>query len=268
MLYKIALTLLAIGLALAQSISPPSAAEQRTVLAEATEYVIHHENNLPNFICTQTTRRFEDAIGKGVWRPIDIIVERLTYFEHHEEYKVFLLNGQPASIAHDKLGGATSSGEFGSMMKGIFAPDAEASFTWQNWFTLRGRKMQVYAYRVPVSNSNYHLIVPEKALDLKAGYHGLIFLDSRKHFVHRITLHADGIPPGYPIQDVSVVLDYEYSRIGDSDYLLPLEFELRSRQGTRWVKNNVAYEDYRKFGADSSITFGRDQTLEDKPLKK
>ena len=128
--------------------------------------------------------------------------------------------------------------------------------------------MQVYAYRVPVSNSNYHLIVPEQSLDFKAGYHGLIFLDSRKHFVHRITLHADGIPPGYPIQDVSVVLDYEYSRIGDSEYLLPLEFELRSRQGTRWVKNNVAYEDYRKFGADSSIIFGRDQTPEDKPIKK
>src|SRR5207302_5913035 len=105
-------------------------------------------------------------------------------------------------------------------------------------------KMHVFAYRVRVSKSNYHLVVPEQSLDFTAGYHGLIFVDSRKHFVHRITLHPDGIPSDYPIQEVSVVLDYEYSRIGDSDYLLPLEFELRSRQGPRWVKNSVAYEDY------------------------
>ena len=41
----------------------------------------------------------------------------------------------------------------------------------------------------------------EPILDLVAAYHGLIFIDSRKHFVHRITLHADGIPPYFPIQE-------------------------------------------------------------------
>ena len=69
------------------------------------------------------------------------------------------------------------------------------------------------------------------SIDLVAAYHGLIFIDSRKHFVHRITLHADGIPPSFPVQDVSLALDYEYTRIGEGEYLLPLTFELRSREG-------------------------------------
>ena len=34
------------------------------------------------------------------------------------------------------------------------------------------------------------------------------------------------------IQDISLMLDYEYTRIGDANYLLPLTFELRSREGT------------------------------------
>ena len=240
---------------------PPDAAQQKKILADATDFASNHEHSLPNFLCIQTTRRFQDfrspnLQGNDEWRPIDIIVERLAYFEHHEDYKVIEINGVPSSIEHNKLGGASSSGEFGSVMKGIFAPETATDFTWQTWFTLRGRKMHVYAYRVAVDKSDYHVVVPERSKDLVAAYHGLIFIDDRKHFVHRITLHADGIPPAFPIQDISLMLDYEYTRIGDADYLLPLTFELRSREGNVRIKNDVDYDQYRKFTADSSVSFG------------
>ncbi len=240
---------------------PPNPAEQKKILADATDYAFNHERSLPNFLCIQTTRRFQDFQGRDVpggdqWRPIDIIVERLAYFEHQEDYKVIEINGIASSIAHNKLGGASSSGEFGSVMKGIFAPETATEFTWQTWFTLRGRRMHVYAYHVAAAKSDYHVVVPELGKDIVAAYHGLIFVDDRKHFIHRITLHADGIPPAYPIQDISLMLDYEYTRIGDADYLLPLNFELRSREGNVRIKNDVDYDEYRKFTADSSVKFG------------
>jgi hypothetical protein len=234
---------------------PPDAAVVQKVLADATEYATNHERNLPNFICTQTTRRFEDFSGREEFRPIDIIVERLTYFEHQEDYRVLLINGLPSDLAHDQLGGASSSGEFGSVMKGIFAPVSAAEFHWQAWFTLRGQKMHVYAYQIAKANSDYHIVVRGQAIDLVTAYHGLIFVDDRRHFIHRITLHADGIPPAFPVQDVSLMLDYEYTRIGDADYLLPLNFELRSREGRVLIKNDVDYDSYRKFTADSTLTF-------------
>ena len=239
----------------AQDPPPPDAADQKKILADATSYAFNHERNLPDFLCNQTTRRFEDYGGREEWRPIDIIVERLTYVEHREDYKVIEINGIPSNIAHDKLGGASSSGEYGSVMKGIFAPETEAQFTWQTWFTLRGHRMHVYAYRVAADKSDYHVMVPLESKDLVTAYHGLIFIDDRQHYVHRITLHADGIPPGFPIQDVSLMLDYDYTRIGNSDYLLPLTFELRSREGKVGIKNDVDYDDYRKFSADSVVTF-------------
>jgi hypothetical protein len=249
-----------LGYAVAQS-PAPDASEQKKILADATDYAFNHERSLPNFLCIQTTRRFQnipsrESQGREEWRPIDIIVERLAYFEHQEDYKVIEINGVPSSIEHTKLGGASSSGEFGSVMKGIFAPETATDFTWQSSFTLRGRKMHVYAYRVAVDKSDYHVVVPEQKRDLVAAYHGLIFIDDRKHFIHRITLHADGIPPAYPIQDISLMLDYEYTRIGDANYLLPLTFELRSREGNYRIKNDVDYDQYRKFTADSSLSFG------------
>jgi len=234
---------------------PPDPAEQKRILADATDYAFNHERGLPNFLCIQTTRRFQDSQGRDDWRPLDIIVERLAYFEHHEDYKVIEINGVPSSIPHDKLGGASSSGEFGSVMKGIFTAQTGTDFTWQAWFTLRGRKMHVYAYSVAAAKSDYHVVVPDRAKDLVTAYHGLIFIDASKHFIHRITLHADGIPPAFPIQDISLMLDYEYTRIGDTSYLLPLTFELRSREGSVQIKNDVDYDGYRKFTADSSVSF-------------
>ena len=249
--------LLAVAFAASGQIRPnPDAAEQSKILADASEYALNHEHSLPNFICTQTTQRFVDLTGNSGFRSVDLIVERLTYFEHHEEYKVFMVNGEASSMSHRELGGATSEGEFGSIMKGIFWPQANTQFTWERFYTLRGRRMNVYSYRVRASGSDYHIVVPVKKLDLVTAYHGLIFIDDEKHFVHRITLHADGIPMDFPVQEVGLVLDYDYTRIGDSDYLLPLEFELRSREGRSLIKNDVTYDSYRKFNADANITFG------------
>lgn len=238
----------------------PDAADQKKVLADATDFAFHHERSLPNFLCVQTTRRFADfgargGLGHEQWRPLDLIVERLAYVEHHEEYKVIEINGVPSSIEHEKLGGASSSGEFGSVMKGIFAPETAAKFHWQTFFTLRGRRMDVYAYQVAADRSEYHVMAASLGKDLVTAYHGLIFIDERTHYIHRITLHADGIPPTYPVQDVSLMLDYDYTRIGDADYLLPLSFELRSREGNVLSKNDVDYDGYRKFTADSSVSF-------------
>src|SRR5277367_4564245 len=92
--------LAAVPLQCALAQNPPDAAEQKKILADATDYAFHHEQSLPNFLCVQTTRRFQDFQDHDEWRPLDVIVERLAYFEHHEDYKIIEINGVPSSIAH------------------------------------------------------------------------------------------------------------------------------------------------------------------------
>jgi len=243
----------------------PDANEQRKIIADATIYASNQERNLPNFLCTQTTQRFVDFTGSSGFPPLDLIVENLTYFDHHENYQVIMVNGQAANVTHAQLGGAISSGEFASLLKDIFAPESATTFTWENYYKLRGRLMHVFSYRVLSANSAFHLRAPSQGLDLVIGYHGHIFIDEQDHLVYRITQHADEVPPDYPLQDESMILDYEYTRIGDHDYLLPLEFELRLREGRQLVRNDVKYTDYQKFVADTKITF--DAPGPDKPGK-
>ncbi len=256
-------------------IPPPSAAEQKRVLDAATEYAINYTKKLPDFICSQVTRRYVDPTGKEVWRPQDTILERLSYFEQHEDYKVVMVNDRPTDIAHEKLGGsATSSGEFGSIMKEIFDPKTKTDFNWSRWATLSSRRTYVFNYHVPQEHSTYritHYVNPnsaEGAQSVVPAYHGEVFIDKEDLKVMRITLTAEDLG-SFPIREVTLKLIYGPARIGDSDFVLPLQAELRSSDDRRFlVKNNIEFRMYRKFGADTSITFDTPAPLPEGELKE
>jgi len=233
---------------------PPDSIEQKKVLAEATEYALNYTKTLPDYICTQVTRRYVDQRGRG-FTPMDTIVEKLTYFEHKEDYKVVLVNSTPMDIKHEQLGGATSSGEFGTMLHEIFDPQTQTHFEWDRWGTLRKRRNHVFSY--VVEQHLYRIMVRDTHEDIVVGYHGLIYVDNENHMINRITMIADGIPSTFPIQEVSEELDYDYQTIGDHTFLLPYVSELHSREGRYLIKNHIEFRNYRKFGVEANITFDK-----------
>lgn len=238
------------------TIPPPSSIEQAKILAEVTQNARDYVTTLPNFICTQVTRRHVDPAGQQNWRLVDTIQERLSYFEKKEDYKVVLVNNQAVSgVDHDKLGGATSSGEFGTMLSEIFDPESHAQFDWERWATLRGRRMYVFSFRVPQRYSKYSILHVESGRRIIAGYHGLVYADRDTKQVMRIKLDCDSIPPDFPIQQVSLDLNYDLTAIADQQFVLPLKADLRSSQGRYQSWNEVEFHLYRKFGTDTSITF-------------
>lgn len=240
--------------ALADSLPEPDLLEQQKVLAEAAASIVNHDADSPTFVCLQTTHRFENVNGRG-WNPIETIVEQVAYLNDRGVYQVRTGNGQTVRVPANEARGASASTEVGSDIETLFTPQTPAIFRWHNWTVLRGTRMYVYTYEVPAALGLYHIEFSDRSMDLMTPYHGLVFVDAQRHCVHRITLHADEIPPEFPVQDIAVSVDYDYRRISDAEYLLPLQFELRSRQGNRLIKNDVSYGDYRKFSAASASVF-------------
>jgi hypothetical protein len=233
---------------------PPDSIEQKRVLGDATDYALNYTSRLPDFICTQVTRRYVDPSGMEFWRAQDTITERLSFYERHEDYRVVLINNQPVEMSHEKLGGVVSAGEFGSMMQEIFSPETETQFDWDRWATLRGRRMHVFSYKVLVSRSKYSIIA-EGNQKIIAGYHGLIYVDRDTSAIMKITLEADDIPPGFPVREVHLSLDYDHVTISDRDFILPLKAIITSRLRDKFLtKNEVEFRLYRKFTAESTIT--------------
>lgn len=253
---------------------PPDSVTQGKIIEETREYVKNYTKNLPNFICVQVTRRDVDPTGSGTaFRHVDTVTTKLSYNEGHEDYQVVLVNNAPVTnMTMEKLGGTTSSGEFGSMMRQIFSPESFARFEWDHWATLRGRRTYVFNYDIEQRYSQFH-VTYEKTMDIVTAYRGLIYIDEDTKMVTKITQIPYDIPETFPVHDVKLSLDYDFTKIGDSEFLLPLK-SVNTSKGTRYMsRNEIEFRLYRKFGTESTIKFETPDPLpqdktEEKPKEK
>ncbi len=248
-------------------IPPPSYEEQQSVLNQVREYALNYSKTLPDFICTQVTRRYYDPTGLEFFHIQDTITAKLSYFEQKEKYEVKLVNNQMVERSMESLGGTTSSGEFGSMLRQVFEPKSDAEFHWERWATLRGRRAHVYNYKVEQARSEWGIDY-EHRLQITPAYRGLVFVDKSDNKVIRITLEAVEIPQDFPIQMAKTTLDYDYTKIGTTDFLLPLRAEIRLRHDKYLSKNEVEFRLYRKFSAETTLTFDTPEPLDEKKTKE
>jgi hypothetical protein len=249
-----------------QPIPPPSSLEQGRILDQVREYAMEYTKKLPNFICTQVTRRFIDPSGLEFWQLQDVVTAKLSYFEQKEDYKIVFVNNRYVDTTMDKIGGATSTGEFGSMMREVFDPATRTTFEWERWATLRGKRMHVFAYRVAEERSQWRILY-EKTASVKPGYKGLVYVDRDTMAVMRITLEAENLPLSFPVQQALTTLDYEYQTIAAGEFVLPLKASMRMRSGKLLVKNEVEFRSYNRFGAEATITF-TPEPLSEEQLKE
>ncbi len=250
----------------AAAIPPPSSAEQARVLKEVREYALNYSKSLPNFICVQVTRRYADRTGMQFWAPQDVITARLSYFEQKEDYKVMMVNDRPSEATYDSLGGATSTGEFGSMLREIFEPESQTRFAWERWATLRGKRAHVYKYYVSQLNSKYRIDWQRKQ-QVVVAYAGLIYVDKDTDTILRVTLNCE-IPPSFPVQEAATVLDYDLVKISEREFMLPLKAVVNMREAKYLTKNDVEFRVYRKFETDAVIKFETPDALPDDQTKE
>ena len=234
---------------------PPSQEEQDRIIAEARQHALAYTEGLPDYICLQVTRRFIDPSGLEMdWFRYDEIKTRVSYLDDHENYEVISVDNRPVEKTIRDLGGATSTGEFGTMLREVFDPKTETAFSWARHSLLRGRGVYVFGIRVDRRRSGLRLSV-QGANEYVAGYSGLVYVDKETERVLRIYMKAENIPPDFPMREAETRLDYDFVDISGNDYLLPLRARIRMREGTTLARNEVEFRLYRKFSADTTISF-------------
>ncbi len=241
---------------------PPSAEEQAKLLDEVRQYALNYTQRLPDFICLEQTRRYVDTTLQESWRLVDLLTAQLSYFNQKEDYKLISQNGRAVTdMAYASVEGAFSMGDFGSTMRDIFDPASHTSFAWERWATLRGRRMRIFSYRVPLRL--YTIVYQGEQKDrgqrIKVTYRGSIFVDGESSTIIRITQEALSIPPSFPVRQARATLDYDFVKIGDTEFFLPLAATLQTHiqmySGMVWTKNVKEFRSYRKFSADAVIKF-------------
>lgn len=210
---------------------------------------------LPNYICKEFMARFASTIHPADWRALDVVSSDLVYEDGRESYRNLAINGKPIKKAMEQLDGAWSTGEFGTMLRDVLSPATAADFRFSRESSVAGVRARVYNFQVERLNSHWHVQIASQSIN--PAYKGSIWVDPRNARVLRIEMQARSLPLEFPADTVESVLDYEYVRIGTGEFLLPVHSEsLSCQRGTNnCSRNTIDFRNYRKYDADSSITF-------------
>ncbi len=238
---------------------------------------LQYTNNLPNFICTQTTnRRVTDAsgflagmtgisTGHGVLgmpsgfssEGNDTIEEHLTFYDHAEHYEVISVNGEKVSgLDHLQFAGAVSAGEFGSALDNIFEPTSKTRFSWERDSSIKGRRVHVLGFRVPKEHGNL-VIYSRGDQQILVPYSGRIFIDAENVQALRIISDLE-LPAGFPIKEVHTTVEYRPTSIAGRIFNLPYESEVRLKDGSHLYINVIRFREYHKFSVQSTIHYDSD----------
>ena len=241
----------------------PNSIEQAAIMDEVREYALNYSKSLPNFLSTQVVRRFQAGApgsryaarsSEPSWQQVDLLTLRLSYFDQKEEYKLILHNNTPTTQDYKSVGGATSTGEFGSLLRDIFEPRTRAQFEWDGWARLRNQLVMAFHYSVAQANSQWG-IEYERTDHIVPAYSGRILIDKDTHVVLRITLNADDLPPSFPVKMATTVLDYDYVDISGHPFLLPLKSETQMSADGVLSRNDTEFRLYRKYSAEAEIKY-------------
>jgi hypothetical protein len=244
----------------------PSAAEQTAMLDRMRDYASQYIGTLPDFLCRQTTAQYEAGKKAGArWHRGDVLTVRLVFREGKEQRQLQLVNNKP--LDRTSRGWRTplvSEGEFGSLVANVFDPVTDAQFTWRGWENIETKRVAVFNFAVDRDHSRLSLSLSDLAKAI-VPYGGTVAADAESGAIWRIVSGTDQIPKAVRTRRIQTTISYAPVTIGAKSYLLPSQAEVYMLTDNDQVRNVLAFDDYRKFEAESTITFGSPDTPSPQP---
>ena len=226
------------------------------VISKTREVAWQFAGALPDFMCQQLTTRYETQNAKQGWTALDIVTADVAYQDGKESYKNIKVGNRPVNKAMEDIEGTRSTGEFSSIQLDLLSPDTAAIFRRSGTDTIHGRGTWVYSFEVPRERSHWRIEAPSQLYYPE--FRGSIWIDKQTFRVLRIEQEARRLPVLFPFDTAETATDYDYVRLSTpQEYVLPVDAEVLScvRGSSDCARNKIEFRNYRKFGADSSITF-------------
>lgn len=205
---------------------------------------------------TQNVARYIQTSENKDWRLDDNLEIELTYrVGKGEDFNLLRVDGKSTKQTYADIGGATSTGEFGSTIAAVFAPSSKAEFKEVKRETFRNRPTVVYDFKIKRANSLSTLTERSHGKKVVAGYSGTLWIDTESKRVLRIESNNDEIPAGFPITLSENAIEYDWVTIAGERYLLPVHAEvLLGIDSTKYyTKNVIEFRNYRRFEAKIKI---------------
>ena len=227
------------------------------VLGQVRSNALAYSDQLPDFICNQTTQHFVRTLAPTVvWRMTGRFVAALSYYDKKEHYEIVSVNRKPApGTTMENMSGSLSMGEFGSALRGLFEHRTQAEFRPAGFKKINNIETLCIAFKVSQARSRRFISYDDKTII--TAYRGRCWVDPDNYRIVRLEKKAVGIPGDFPVTRFDTIVDYAPVDISGSSYWLPKEAEIWiSRRlpgvtlkttGIR-TKSKIQFDDYRRFG--------------------
>ncbi len=236
-------------------IPAPDAPPADPHIAKAREIAGSFTETLPNYVCQEFMARFASVSHKVSWQAQDVVSVNVVYEGGRERYRDVAINGKPTKKGIEDLPGSWSTGEFGTILVDLFSPGTAADFRYREESKAGGQTALVYDFEVEREGSHWNIMVASQSV--LPAYDGAVWIDKKTHRVLRIEMQAKKIPREFPLDRIESATDYEYVRLGDGQYLLPVHSEsLSCQRGTSACsRNTIDFRNYHKYTSESDIIF-------------
>ncbi len=223
------------------------------LIERAREAANSYDEGLPNFICDQLTMRSSSSTRVPNWKMRDRVESELIYVDRREEYRNIRLNGKARKREEVEKAGQWSTGDFGSVLVDVLSPATNAKFTKRGHDVVEAMGAIVYDYTVEKANSHWEV---RYGTPIRPAYKGAIWIDPQSARVLRVEMQARDLQSDYAMDVVEMNTQYGWITIAGKKYLLPTDSEnLSCQRGTfDCSRNQLQYRNYRKYGAESSIS--------------
>lgn len=229
------------------------------LIAQAREAAATFLESLPNYVCQEQTTRYVSETRQPSWNVVDVVSAEVVYDDHQESYRNLQINGRPTKKSPEDSG-AWSTGEFGTILGNLFAPQTAADFKFVQDDTIAHRAASVFDFKVVRVRSNWKIWVPGQYV--VPTYKGSVWIDKQTGQALRIEMQAKEVPEAFPEITVETAVDYDTISLGSADkFLLPVHAEALScwRNSNDCQRNVIEFRNYHKFEGESVIKFDQEQ---------
>jgi VWFA-related protein len=224
----------------------PDPAAQRRMLVSVVNYVNTAVRQLPNFIATRDTTRFEDrpqediqgevAMTTMIYLPLHVVGNSNVLVTYRYGHEVIEKASAKAKKSEPQERGLFTEGVFGPILTTVVGDALKGRITWSRWEEGAKGVEAVFHYEVPLEKSHYSVgfccdssgIAAEThepgdwhSFAKFAAYHGEIAFDPASGAILRITLEAD-MPPNEVVSSNGMMVEYGAVDIGGKSYICPL----------------------------------------------
>jgi hypothetical protein len=220
---------------------------------------------LPNYTCLMTVARSARPAG----RVRDLVHQDTIRLEVAEVGDKELFAWPGAALVDQRIedfvpDGVFASGDFSGLANIVFRTH-DPTFRPSGKRKVNGREAIGYSYEVARAVSQYRL--GREGHTVIVPYHGVFWVDAQSLEILRMELELDGIPDSLAVRSSVTTIDYQKSRIGESEFLLPsrVQRDIHYSALGSMSENISTFTNCRQYEAQSAIRFDEPAVTDSAP---